>query len=155
MSMNNQGRPTSVDGIDTRRRTVAPGTVTPEELPTISGDRGLDHEEKLIFELDHGAVGVDCAKVENGLGQIKANRGNLHCGRCFAWFASATARCVRGWAVFRKADRAVSIDDLTRSLELDAGAPTPPLSSSNKSLRVPRRRHRGGLDRDSPPRCRD
>src|SRR5690242_14112218 len=64
MSMNNQGRPTSLDNVDTRRRTVAPGTISPEELPTISGDRGLDHEEKLIFELDHGAVGVDIPDVQ-------------------------------------------------------------------------------------------
>ena len=64
MSMNNQGRPTSLDGVENRRRTVAPGTVSPEEMATISGDRGLDHEEKLIFELDHGAVGVDIADVQ-------------------------------------------------------------------------------------------
>jgi len=64
MSMNNQGRPTAIDGIDSRRRTVAPGTVAPEELTTISGDRGLDHEEKLIFELDHGATGVDIPDVQ-------------------------------------------------------------------------------------------
>jgi len=31
---------------------------------TISGDRGLDHEEKLIFELGHGAVGVDLPDVK-------------------------------------------------------------------------------------------
>src|SRR6201996_4408744 len=43
-----------------RRRVVAPGTVQPEELPTISGDRGLDHEENLIFELGRdGVTGVD------------------------------------------------------------------------------------------------
>ena len=43
-----------------RRRVVAPGYVAPEELPTISGDRGLDHEEKLIFELGRdGVTGVD------------------------------------------------------------------------------------------------
>ena len=60
MSMNNQGRPT-----DPNRRTAkAPGTIEPEELATISGDRGLDHEEKLIFELDHGAVGVDLPDVQ-------------------------------------------------------------------------------------------
>ena len=42
------------------RRVVAPGTVAPEELPTISGDRGLDHEERLIFELGRdGVTGVD------------------------------------------------------------------------------------------------
>ena len=67
MSMNNQGRPTSIDKSAptdaNRRRTVAPGTVAPEELGTISGDRGLDHEEALIFELGHGAVGVDLPDV--------------------------------------------------------------------------------------------
>ena len=60
MSMNNQGRPTDPN----RRQPIAPGTVTPEELATISGDRGLDHEEALIFELDHGAVGVDLPRCE-------------------------------------------------------------------------------------------
>jgi len=63
MSMNNQGRPTA-PAEDSRRRTVAPGTVAPEELGTISGDRGLDHEEALIFELGHGAVGVDLPDVK-------------------------------------------------------------------------------------------
>ncbi len=52
MTMNSQGRPTGT-GVD------APSTPT-----TISGDRGLDHEEKLIFELDHGAVGVDLPNVQ-------------------------------------------------------------------------------------------
>ena len=47
MSLNNQGRPTGV------------GAQTASTPTTISGDRGLDHEEKLIFELGHGAVGVD------------------------------------------------------------------------------------------------
>ncbi len=61
MSMNNQGRAT-----DPNRRSIAPGTVTPEELATESGDRGLDHEEALIFELDHGAVGVDLPDVTVG-----------------------------------------------------------------------------------------
>ena len=41
MAMNNQGRPSQS------------GTADVAELPTISGDRGLDHEEKLIFELVH------------------------------------------------------------------------------------------------------
>jgi glycine dehydrogenase subunit 2 len=35
-------------------------------IVTISGDRGLDHEEKLIFELGHGAVGVDLPDVTVG-----------------------------------------------------------------------------------------
>jgi glycine dehydrogenase subunit 2 len=60
MSMNNQGRPTDPN----RRAPRAPGSIEPEELATISGDRGLDHEEKLIFELDHGAVGVDLPDVQ-------------------------------------------------------------------------------------------
>jgi glycine dehydrogenase subunit 2 len=51
MSMNNQGRPTSTG------ETGATG------MATISGDRGLDHEEPLIFELGHGAVGVDLPDV--------------------------------------------------------------------------------------------
>jgi glycine dehydrogenase subunit 2 len=54
--MNNQGRPTS------------PGAVQEQSLPTISGDRGLDHEEALIFELGReGMTGVDLpdAKVSN------------------------------------------------------------------------------------------
>jgi len=53
MTMNNQGRPT------------APGTIESNELPTISGDRGLDHEEKLIFELGRpGMSGVDMPQVQ-------------------------------------------------------------------------------------------
>ncbi len=53
MSMNNQGRPSSA------------GIVQNNELPTISGDRGLDHEENLIFELGRdGMCGVDFDDVE-------------------------------------------------------------------------------------------
>jgi len=53
MTMNNQGRST------------APGTGEAKELPTISGDRGLDHEEKLIFELGRpGVTGVDMPEVQ-------------------------------------------------------------------------------------------
>ncbi|HWA68774.1 MAG TPA: aminomethyl-transferring glycine dehydrogenase subunit GcvPB [Rhizomicrobium sp.] len=65
MTMNNQGRPTApaADPGPNRRAPIAPGTVTAEELATISGDRGLDHEEKLIFELGHGACGVDLPDV--------------------------------------------------------------------------------------------
>src|ERR1700761_6466603 len=62
MSMNNQGRPTDPN----RRAVVAPGHHAPEELATVSGDRGLDHEEGLIFELDHGATGVDLPDVKVG-----------------------------------------------------------------------------------------
>jgi len=53
MSLNNQGRPTGTGAAET------PSTPT-----TISGDRGLDHEEALIFELGHGAVGVDLPDVK-------------------------------------------------------------------------------------------
>jgi glycine dehydrogenase subunit 2 len=53
MSMNNQGRPSSA------------GIVQNNELPTISGDRGLDHEENLIFELGReGMCGVDFDDVK-------------------------------------------------------------------------------------------
>ncbi|MDE1940108.1 MAG: aminomethyl-transferring glycine dehydrogenase subunit GcvPB, partial [Alphaproteobacteria bacterium] len=55
MTMNNQGRPT------------APGAGETQELPTISGDRGLDHEVSLIFELGRaGATGVDIPQVQIG-----------------------------------------------------------------------------------------
>ena len=53
MTMNKQGRPT------------APGTTDINELTTISGDRGLDHEEGLIFELGRkGMTGVDVPDVQ-------------------------------------------------------------------------------------------
>jgi len=51
MSMNNQGRPSSA------------GEASSPGMATISGDRGLDHEEPLIFELGHGASGVDFPDV--------------------------------------------------------------------------------------------
>ncbi len=48
MSMNNQGRPSGS------------GSAQDNELPTISGDRGLDLEARLIFEIGRGGVtGVD------------------------------------------------------------------------------------------------
>jgi glycine cleavage system P protein (glycine dehydrogenase) subunit 2 len=48
VTMNNQGRPSDARGTEAR------------ELSTISGDRGLDHEEPLIFELGRaGVAGVD------------------------------------------------------------------------------------------------
>ncbi|HEY1961903.1 MAG TPA: hypothetical protein VGG69_05765, partial [Rhizomicrobium sp.] len=51
--MNAQGRPTAA---------IAAGSA---ELPTISGDRGLDHEEALIFELGRaGVTGVDVPEVQ-------------------------------------------------------------------------------------------
>ena len=53
MAMNGQGRPSSIDGIK-----------QDNALPTISGDRGLDHEEKLIFEIGRdGVSGVDLPDV--------------------------------------------------------------------------------------------
>src|SRR6266567_8763847 len=52
MGMNNQGRPSDA------------GEAFPAGIATISGDRGLDHEEALIFELGHGAVGVDLPDVK-------------------------------------------------------------------------------------------
>ena len=52
MSMNNQGRPTGT------------GETSATGIATISGDRGLDHEEALIFELGHGATGVDLPDVQ-------------------------------------------------------------------------------------------
>ncbi|HEX4535100.1 MAG TPA: aminomethyl-transferring glycine dehydrogenase subunit GcvPB [Rhizomicrobium sp.] len=53
MTMNSQGRPS------------AAGTVEAAELPTISGDRGLDHEEALIFELGRkGVTGVDLPETQ-------------------------------------------------------------------------------------------
>jgi glycine dehydrogenase subunit 2 len=48
-----------------RRKVTAPGYHPPEELPTISGDRGLDHEEKLIFEIGRdGVTGVDFPQTQ-------------------------------------------------------------------------------------------
>jgi glycine dehydrogenase subunit 2 len=48
-----------------RRKVTTPGYVAPEELPTISGDRGLDHEEKLIFEIGReGVAGVDLPQTQ-------------------------------------------------------------------------------------------
>ena len=53
MNMNNQGRPSQA-------------TMTQDnELPTISGDRGLDLEARLIFELGRdGVTGVDLPDVQ-------------------------------------------------------------------------------------------
>jgi len=73
MSMNNQGRPTAIPE-QTRRATTAPGYHAPEELATISGDRGLDHEEKLIFELGHAACGVDIPDVQVSEGRLGGMR---------------------------------------------------------------------------------
>ncbi|HWE05649.1 MAG TPA: aminomethyl-transferring glycine dehydrogenase subunit GcvPB [Rhizomicrobium sp.] len=53
MTMNAIGRPTST------------GVATPLSPPTISGDRGLDHEEPLLFELGRAGVsGVDIPPTE-------------------------------------------------------------------------------------------
>ena len=53
MTMNNQGRPS------------AAGVADEKTLPTISGDRGLDHEEPLIFEIGRaGMTGVDFPDVQ-------------------------------------------------------------------------------------------
>ncbi len=53
MPMNAQGRPST------------PEAVEHVEIPTISGDRGLDHEEQLIFELGReGVTGVDIPQVQ-------------------------------------------------------------------------------------------
>jgi glycine dehydrogenase subunit 2 len=51
--MNNQGRPSGA------------GEAEPRRFQTISGDRGLDHEEGLIFELGRpGMTGVDIPEVQ-------------------------------------------------------------------------------------------
>jgi len=61
--MNDQGRPSAAGVADTH------------DLPTISGDRGLDHEEALIFELGReGMTGVDIPEVqlsEENLGGLR------------------------------------------------------------------------------------
>jgi glycine dehydrogenase subunit 2 len=55
MALNSQGRPSQ------------PGPADTSALPTISGDRGLDHEEPLIFELGRdGKCGVDFPDVTVG-----------------------------------------------------------------------------------------
>jgi len=63
MTMNKQGRPT------------APGTTDVNELTTISGDRGLDHEEGLIFELGRpGMTGVDIPDVQMSEARLGGQR---------------------------------------------------------------------------------
>jgi len=79
MSMNNQGRPTAIPD-QTRRATTAPGHHPPEELATISGDRGLDHEERLIFELGHAACGVDIPDVQVSDGRLGGMRRKAEIG---------------------------------------------------------------------------
>src|SRR3954449_163814 len=51
--------------MNTEGRPSAPGAAESNTLPTISGDRGLDHEEPLIFELGReGVAGVDVPQVQ-------------------------------------------------------------------------------------------
>ena len=50
MTMNTQGRPTT------------PASATARDIPTFSGNRGLDHEEPLLFEIGRAdTTGVDIA----------------------------------------------------------------------------------------------
>ncbi len=59
MAMNTQGRPT------------APGTVSSAEITTFTGNRGLDHEEALIFEIgDTGRTGVDLPAAPNAKSRL-------------------------------------------------------------------------------------
>ncbi len=54
MTMNAQGRPSSIEAAEATA-----------EMPTISGDRGLFHEEGLIFEHGRlGMTGVDLPDVQ-------------------------------------------------------------------------------------------
>jgi glycine dehydrogenase subunit 2 len=47
------------------RRVTAPSHAAREQMATISGDRGLDHEEKLIFEIGRpGVAGVDLPQTQ-------------------------------------------------------------------------------------------
>ncbi len=63
MTMNNQGRPS------------APGAGEAQAFSTISGDRGLDHEEKLIFELGRpGVSGVDLPEVQMSETRLAGHR---------------------------------------------------------------------------------
>ena len=66
MAMNPQGRPT------------APGSASSSEIQTFTGNRGLDHEEALIFEIvDYDRSGVDVAPpppVATRLGGLERHR---------------------------------------------------------------------------------
>ncbi|MDE2134523.1 MAG: aminomethyl-transferring glycine dehydrogenase subunit GcvPB [Alphaproteobacteria bacterium] len=63
MTMNNQGSPTATGAGQTR------------EPATISGDRGMDHEERLIFELGRpGMSGVDIPRVEIAESRLAGQR---------------------------------------------------------------------------------
>ncbi len=81
MTLNNQGRPT------------ASGAAETAELPTISGDRGLFHEEPLIFEHGRdGMTGVDLPDVQMSDARLGGQRrkgagrpaGSLRAGGCAA-----------------------------------------------------------------------
>ena len=67
MTMMGKGRPTEPLAVDAR------------VFETISGDRGLDHEEPLIFELGRaGMSGVDgVLDVRGGSGPIGVRRGGI------------------------------------------------------------------------------
>jgi len=69
MTMNAQGRPTGA------------GAAPTDTLPTISGDRGLDHEENLIFELGReGVTGVDLPDVDIGNARLGGLRRTVKVG---------------------------------------------------------------------------
>jgi glycine dehydrogenase subunit 2 len=54
-----------------RSTSGTPGHIPLEDLPTISGDRGLDHEEGLIFELGRdGVTGVDLPNVQVSVSRL-------------------------------------------------------------------------------------
>ena len=53
MTMNTVGRPSAIEAVEM------------EHAQTVSGDRGLDHEESLLFELGRkGMCGVDIPAVD-------------------------------------------------------------------------------------------
>ncbi len=67
MAMNTQGRPTTPN--------TPEGNVAAAEIQTFTGNRGLDHEEPLIFEIgDTGRTGVDLPaspKAKSRLGGLE------------------------------------------------------------------------------------
>ncbi|MBV9063107.1 MAG: aminotransferase class I/II-fold pyridoxal phosphate-dependent enzyme, partial [Alphaproteobacteria bacterium] len=63
MPMNAQGRPSAAAAVER------------VDLATISGDRGLDHEEPLIFELGReGVTGVDIPEVQLSAARLDGQR---------------------------------------------------------------------------------
>ena len=60
MTMNVVGRPTSIEA------------AAAAQVQTISGDRGLDHEEPLLFELGRKGVAGVAPVMENKQGRILA-----------------------------------------------------------------------------------